>query len=123
MNSHPGVNEMLAEGTPLPTRDDPGIGRLGHGNTLDPAERGERMDALTERQAPRRSSKAPHPATGEKPTSGFEPLTPSLRGRRGVCGCLRSVALSVQDKPIWAVRPRIALRLIQGVVLPPRCHL
>jgi hypothetical protein len=57
-----------------------------------------------------------------KPTRGFEPLTPSLRGRRGVCGWLRFMALSAQAKPISAVRPRIVLRLVQGVVLPPCCH-
>jgi len=58
-----------------------------------------------------------------KPTRGLEPRTLSLRGRRGVCGWLRPVALSAQDTPISAVRPRIVLRLVQGVVLPPCCHL
>jgi len=55
--------------------------------------------------------------------SGFESLSPSLRGRRGVCGWLRSVALSAQDTPISAALPRSGSRLVQGVVLPPRCHL
>ena len=32
------------------------------------------------------------------------------------------MALSAQAKPISAVRPRIVLRLVQGVVLPPCCH-
>jgi hypothetical protein len=53
-----------------------------------------------------------------KPTRGFEPRTPSFRGRRGVCGWLRSVALSAQDKPISAVRPP-ALCSWCGVVC---CH-
>jgi len=57
-----------------------------------------------------------------KPTRGFEPRTPSLRGRRGVCGWLRSVALTDQDKPISDVSPPDDLRLVQGAVLPPCCH-
>jgi hypothetical protein len=40
-----------------------------------------------------------------KPTRGLEPRTPSLRERRGVCGWLRSVALTDQDKPISGVSP------------------
>ena len=58
-----------------------------------------------------------------KPTRGLEPRTPSLRGRGGVCGWLWSLALTASDKPISAVRPGIVLRLVQGGVLPPCCHL
>jgi hypothetical protein len=57
-----------------------------------------------------------------KPTRGFEPRTPSLRGRRGVWRWLWSVAPTAYDKPISAVSPPSVLRFVQGGVLPPCCH-
>jgi hypothetical protein len=57
-----------------------------------------------------------------KPTRGFAPRSPSLRGNRGVCHWLRSVALSAQDKPISAVSLPYVLRLVQGGVLPSCCQ-
>lgn len=62
------------------------------------------------------------PGILHEPTRGFEPLTPSLRGRRGVSGWLRSMPLSAQVKPISAVSPPSVLRLALGGVLPRRCQ-
>jgi hypothetical protein len=54
----------------------------------------------------------------EKPTSGFEPLTPSLRDNRGVCRWLWPVALAAWDRPTSAVAPTGDLLSVQGAGLP-----
>ena len=64
-----------------------------------------------------------HAVAQLEPTSGFEPPYPSLRGPGGVCGWLRSMALKTSFKPISTVSPPNVLRLVQGGVLPPCCHL
>jgi hypothetical protein len=60
---------------------------------------------------------------GVKPTSGFEPLTPSLRGPRGVCRWLLYSAQTTSDKRVPADWPATVLRSAQGGVLPASCRL
>ena len=61
-------------------------------------------------------------ATQEEPTSGCEPLTPSLRDSRSVCGWSRSGALAPYGRPISAILPRRGLRRLADGVSPSRCH-
>ena len=84
-----GVHELLAEGTPLPTRDDPGLGRLDHASTLDPARGEGRGRPFTERRGPRaracRRHGAGRPRAGHPPTgwcrSDAPPATVARRRR------------------------------------------
>jgi hypothetical protein len=61
-------------------------------------------------------------ATKHGATSVFEPLTPSLRGSRGVCGWLRSVTFTAENRPSSAVSLPGPLRLVPVGVLPICCH-
>jgi len=64
----------------------------------------------------------PWRATALSRRADSKPRTPSLRGGRGVCRWLRSLALNGKNKPDSALRRARLLRLLQGGVLPPSCQ-